>query len=51
MPRGQSIDVGPVGYRGGDGGILLRDEVTPYCHEGFVEVGRLVGRWGTEVGC
>lgn len=29
----------------------MRDEVAPDGHEGFVEVGALVGRWRTKVGC
>ena len=54
ISRGQSIVAGSidaVGCRGGDRGVVLRDEVAPDCHEGFVEVGPLVRRRGTEVGC
>ena len=39
-----------VGDGGGDGGVVLCDEIAPDGHEGFVEVGPLVWGWRTEVG-
>ena len=54
LRRGQSVGAGsvdPVGYRGGNGGIVLRDEVAPDGHEGFVEVRPLIGHRRPKVGC
>ena len=51
--RGQSVarPVDTVRDRRRDRGAVLRDEVAPDGHERFVEVGSLIRRRRTEVGC
>ena len=39
-----------IRYRCGNGGVILRNEVTPDCSESFVEIRSLVGCGGPEVG-